>query len=149
MLVKDILQSKGREVVTTTTDTAIETAMGILIKRRISCLPVVDQKGKLIGIVSDKDIFRKLYETQGSGMDVHIGEIMTTELIVGVPDDTLGYIAGIMTQNRIRHIPIIEKRDGDELVGLLSVGDIVKTQMEDMKIENRYLREYIAGDYPR
>ena len=149
MLVKDLLQNKGREVVTTTTDTPIETAMGTLIKRKISCLPVVDDNDKLIGIVSDKDIFRKLYETKGDGMHVTIGEIMTTDLIVGVPDDTVAYIAGVMTNNRIRHIPIIESHDGNDLVGLLSVGDIVKTRMEDMKVENRYLREYIAGDYPR
>ena len=69
---------------------------------------------------------------------------MTTELIVGVVDDDLTYSAVLMTNNRIRHIPIMEK---DKIIGIVSVGDIVKTQMEHIKIENRYLRQYLSGSH--
>ena len=144
MLVKDLLRQKDRRLVTTTAATSLETAMGLLIDNRISCLPVLDNH-RLIGIVSDKDIFRVVYETKERYRNHKVADFMTTDLIVGVPEDTIGYIAGLMTQNRIRHIPILE---GETLVGLLSVGDIVKTQMEDIRIENRYLKDYILGTYP-
>ncbi|MCB2202030.1 CBS domain-containing protein [bacterium] len=144
MLVKDLLRQKDKSLITTTPETPLETAMGLLVDNRISCLPVLNG-GKLIGIVSDKDIFRVVYETKERYRDHTVADFMTSELIVGVPDDSVGYIAGLMTQNRIRHIPILE---GDSLIGLLSVGDIVKTQMEDIRIENRYLKDFIQGSYP-
>jgi len=62
-----------------------------------------------------------------------------------VPDDEVSYIAGVMTNNRIRHVPIVENK---QLAGLVSVGDVVKTQMENIQIENRYLKQYIDGSYP-
>ncbi|MBD3402471.1 CBS domain-containing protein [candidate division GN15 bacterium] len=145
MLVKDLLRQKDRRLVTTTAGTDLETAMGQLIDNRISCLPVLDDTGKLIAIISDKDIFRAVYESKEQFRELTVGDEMTRDLIVGVGDDSISYIAGLMTNNRIRHIPIVE---GDALVGLLSVGDIVKTQMEDIKIENRYLKDFIQGTYP-
>ena len=145
MQVKDILQGKRRGVVTTTVETRIEEAMGILLEHKISCLPVLDKNNQLIGIVSDKDIFRKVHADPEEFREIPIGDIMTTNLIIGVPDDDTRYIAGLMTENRIRHIPIL---DGNQLQGLISVGDIVKTQMDDIKIENRYLKQYIEGTYP-
>jgi CBS domain-containing protein len=145
MKVKDILLGKKRGVVTTTAETRIAEAMAILIEHKISCLPVLDHNNQLIGIVSDKDIFLRIHQ---DGVDFHscpIGDIMTTELIIGVPDDEIAYVAGLMTENRIRHIPIL---DGSQLKGMVSVGDIVKTQMLETKIENRYLKQYIEGSYP-
>ena len=70
---------------------------------------------------------------------------MSTNLIVGLPEDDVAYIAGVMTENRIRHVPIVDR---DRIIGLLSVGDIVKTQIENIKVENRYLWQYIEGSYP-
>lgn len=145
MQVKDILQGKKRGVVTTTVETTIGEAMGILIHHGISCLPILDKSNQLIGIVSDKDIFRTAHAKDGDFKAVPVGDIMTTNLIIGVPDDDMRYIAGLMTENRIRHIPIL---DGNQLQGMISVGDLVKTQMDDMKIENRYLKQYIEGTYP-
>jgi len=70
---------------------------------------------------------------------------MSRDLIVGLPDDDISYISGVMTQNRSRHIPVVEK---DKLIGLVSLGDIVKTQMDKIKIENRYLKDYVHSKYP-
>ena len=70
---------------------------------------------------------------------------MTTELIVGIEDDLVDYIATLMTNNRIRHIPIMR---GASMIGLVSVGDVVKARLSDMAVENRYLKQYIRGDYP-
>ena len=145
MLVKDILNCKQKSVVTATTDTTIKAAMELLLTNRISCLPVVDENRQLVGIISDKDIFKKVYETPVDYRVFKVDQLMTVDVIVGLPDDELAYIAGLMTNNRIRHIPILDK---DMIIGIVSVGDIVKTQMEHIEIENRYLREYLASGYP-
>lgn len=143
MLVKDVLS--GKRVIAVTRSTPTRQAMQLLIEHRISCLPVLDEKQELIGIISDKDIFRLLYENADSAGDSVVGDFMSTNLIVGLPTDEIEYIATIMTNNRIRHVPIV---NGRTIIGLLSVGDIVKTQIEGYVAENRYLRQYIDGSYP-
>ncbi len=145
MIAKTILSQKKRTMITVTPGTTIKEAMKLLVSNKISCLPVLDGEEKLVGIISDKDIFWKVYETDCQFQTLTVDECMSTDLIVGLPSDDLSYIAGVMTENKIRHVPIVES---DRIVGLVSVGDIVKTQMEDIKIENRYLQQYINGSYP-
>ena len=145
MLVKDVLICKQKELVTALPTTSIRQAMQLLIDNKISSLPVVDENQKLVGIISDKDIFKKIYGTEGDYRIFTVGQLMTTNLIVGLAEDELPYLAGLMTNNRIRHIPIVER---DRIIGIISVGDIVKTQMEHIKIENRYLKQYLNGAYP-
>jgi len=145
MQVKDILRNKNREVITATAATMVPEAMKALIANKISCLPVVSEAHELEGIISDKDIFKKVHEDPEGFQNSTVGELMSRELIVGLMEDEIAYIAGVMTNNRIRHVPIVED---SKLKGLVSVGDIVKTQIESIKVENRYLKQYIAGDYP-
>ena len=142
MLVKTLLESKTRELVTAAAQTPVEKAMDLLISNNIGCLPVVEASGKLVGIISDKDIFRKIHETKGSYHDLTVGDMMTTDLIVGLPDDDIEYIAGVMDNNWIRHIPVVE---GDHLVGLVSIGDVIKARTSRHEIENRYLKLYLGG----
>lgn len=145
MKVRDILKTKGREVITIEPSAGVTEAMRLLISRKISCLPVLNESGELLGIISDKDIFKRVYDDPENFVAAQVGELMSTNLIVGIPGDDIMYIAGIMTNNKIRHVPIVEDR---RLVGLVSVGDVVKTQMEHINIENRYLKQYIDGTYP-
>jgi len=145
MLVKDVLKLKQRDTVTAHRRMSVREAMDLLIANKISCLPVVHDSQELEGIISDKDIFRHIHRNPKDFAASTVGDLMTTDVIVGLADDDLGYIAGIMTNNRIRHVPIV---DNSRLIGLVSVGDVVKTQMESIKIENRYLKQYIGGDYP-
>jgi len=145
MLVRDILKLKNGETKTIGPEQKVKEAMSLLLENKISCLPVVSPEGELMGIVSDKDIFRKAYQSPEQFLECAIKEIMTARLIVGLESDEIGYIGGIMTKNRIRHVPIVEQ---DRLIGLVSVGDVVKSQIENMEIENRYLKQYIDGSYP-
>ncbi|UCC44510.1 MAG: CBS domain-containing protein [Candidatus Zixiibacteriota bacterium] len=145
MKVRDILKTKKRSTITAGPRTAVVDAMKLLIDNKVSCLPVEDADGHLVGIISDKDIFHKIYQNPTGFGEVAVGDLMTTDLIVGLPDDEMSYIAGVMTNNRIRHVPIV---DNDRIIGLISVGDVAKTQMENIKIENRYLKQYIDGTYP-
>ena len=145
MLVKDLLKKKEREIITIEPSVSILQAMGKLIDNKIGCLLVMDPADKLIGIVSDKDIFHTVFKDRENFHEYTVSDIMTTDLIIGLLDDDINYIAGIMTQNRVRHVPILEK---DKLVGLVSIGDVIKAQMKYMQIENRYLKLYIDGGYP-
>lgn len=146
MTVLELLHSKQkRDVVTATPSTKIHLAMDLLIRNRVSCLPVLNDASELVGIISDKDIFRKAYADCSNFSDMTVGELMTAQVIVGLESDDVGYIAGVMTNNRIRHVPIV---DGNCLVGLVSIGDVVKTQMTNIEVENRYLWQYINGSYP-
>ena len=89
MLVQDILKEKTREPITIRPEDTVETAMNRLLEHKISCLPVVSGNGELAGIISDKDIFKTAYEHDDRFKRMLIQEIMTTDLIVGVPDDDL------------------------------------------------------------
>lgn len=145
MLVRDLLDAKeSRPMVVAAPETTAHEAMTLLIDNQISCLPVM--KGdELVGIVSDKDIFKLVFEHRTDFAGMPVKDIMTTDLIVGVMDDEIDYVAGLMSENWIRHIPIME---GKMLVGLVSQTDIVRRQMKHMKVENRYLRIYIDGFRP-
>lgn len=145
MKVKEVLKIKARELITATPATGVTEAMRLLIDNAVSCLPVIDDSNNLVGIISDKDIFREVFKKPEDFRSGTVGDLMTTNVIVGIGEDEMSYIAGIMTQNRIRHVPIVEAR---KIVGLISVGDVVKLQMENIKIENRYLKQYIDGSYP-
>ncbi len=145
MRVFDVLKQKDRGVITTTTGTGITQAMKVLIENQISCLPVLDEEERLVGIISDKDIFLAIHQNTGNFAWMTCGDLMTTDVIIGVEHDDLRYIGSLMTHNRIRHIPIM---DGDRLVGLVSVGDVVKMTMDSIEVENRYLKNYITGQYP-
>ena len=145
MKVKDLLTSQVRALITIGPAAAVMEAMELLIVNQISALPVLDPTGVLVGIISDKDIFRRIFTEPSHFQQAEVRDLMTTDVIVGIPDDEIAYIAGVMTTNRIRHVPIIEE---GRLAGLISVGDIVKTQMESTRIENRYLWQYINGSYP-
>lgn len=145
MTVKDVLKNKNRNLVTVLPTLNVVEAMGMLIEHRIGCLLIVNETGRLLGILSDMDLFHAVYKSQDKWQISTAGDLMTKNLIVGVIDDDIDYIAGLMTKNRVRHIPIVDK---DKLIGLVSIGDIVKNQIQDIEVENRYLKAYIDGSYP-
>jgi len=145
MKVKDFLRNNPRQVFTARENTPIPTAMSLMLQNRISCLPILNDQAELAGIISDKDIFRAAFDDPHGFIDLSVKQLMTTNLLVGLADDDLDYIAGVMTNNRIRHVPIVENK---RLIGLLSVGDIVKSQLKNVQIENRYLWKYINDEYP-
>ena len=145
MLVKDFLKANPKELITVRESTEILEAMRLLIENRISCLLITDTDNTLKGIISDKDIFTVCFEKHCDFTEMTVSDIMTSNVIVGVDADELTSIAGLMTNNRIRHVPVVK---ADKLIGLVSIGDVVKCQMADIQVENRYLKQYIDGSYP-
>ena len=142
MLVKERLEKKPNEVVAVKPGTNTIKAMGLMIEKGVRCLPVVDDDGKLLGIVDDKDIFRAIHRDTKGFKDVMVEDLMESDLIVGVPDDDINYIAGLMKKNEIRYVPIMEK---ERMIGLISRSDVVEVHRRHIEIENRYLQMYMEG----
>ncbi len=145
MKAKEILATKGSRVVTVAKDSSVIDAMSIFSANRIGSLLVVDKDGKILGIIGARDVLMAVINHLDEIKTLTVDKIMSTNLIVGTPDDSIDYLLSIMTENRIRHVPIFE---GKELKGLISIGDVVKSQLKETHVENKYLKDYIADKYP-
>jgi CBS domain-containing protein len=141
MKVKDILHYKGTDVQTIHPEATIQQVMEVLLEHRIGSLVVCTDAGEIVGIITERDVLRECAQHSKNVRDTIVRDVMTTKLIIGALDDNLSYVMGIMTNNRIRHLPIIADH---RLVGLISIGDVVKAQLEETVFENHYLREYIS-----
>ena len=99
MKVKDVLRNKTWDMITAESSTNILAAMELLIDNQIGCLPIMGMNKQLVGLVSDTDIFKTIYRNQDSYKDFTVGNLMTTDVIVGLPEDELDYIGGVMDKN--------------------------------------------------
>jgi CBS domain-containing protein len=152
MQIHDILRQKGRNVVTIEVHQTVHEAIGMLNQHGIGALVVIGDGGEISGIITERDILREcgercthLTESPGPGekaCPVLVRDAMTKDLIIGVPGDDLSYVMGIMTKNGIRHLPIL---DGGDLVGIISIGDVVNAHVDETEFENRLLKDYIHG----
>jgi CBS domain-containing protein len=142
MLVKDRIKRKNAKIVAVAPDTDLSKAMELMLNNNVRCLPVVDGSGKLLGIVDDKDIFRAVHADNDGFRTMPVSKIMTEDLIIGLPDDEINYIAGLMTKNNIRYVPIM---DGEKIAGLISRSDVIRSQRRHSEITNRYLKLYMEG----
>ena len=145
MKVRDILTVKGSRVVTIEPTILVLDAMRNFHTNRVGSLVVVDKHDAILGILAAKDVLMAVVEHFEGIQSMTVDKVMTTNLIVGDQDDNTEYILAVMTENRVRHIPII---DGNKLKGIVSIGDIVKSQMLQKDVENKYLKDYIADKYP-
>jgi CBS domain-containing protein len=141
MLIRDLLRSKGGDVVTIRSDRGIADAIQLLVQHRIGAVVVVDD-GQIRGILSERDVLRVAAKDPTLLARDRVADHMTTNVIVGVAGDSIDYVMEILTKNRIRHLPIVE--DG-RLVGLISIGDVVNALRTGLETENRYLRDYVHG----
>ncbi|PYM35342.1 MAG: hypothetical protein DME17_12985 [Candidatus Rokuibacteriota bacterium] len=140
MKLRDILRVKGHDVYTVRPDQTVQDAVKILMQHRVGALLVEDAERRAVGIITERDVLRECVDRAAELSHVPVREAMTRDLIIGVPDDEIGYTMGIMTQNRIRHLPVM---DGDHVAGMISIGDVVKATLDETEYENRYLKEYI------
>ena len=145
MKVRDILKDKGTEVATIGVERNLCDAIRVLVEKNIGSLLVLDEKDSIAGIITERDVLRQCNQCLESFRDIKIRDVMTKNLIVASPDDDLDYVENIMTQNRIRHLPIISNQ---RIAGILSIGDLVIVLRGECKVENRYLKDYISGKYP-
>ncbi len=141
MRISDVLDRKGSEVVTVPPERSVHEAMKVLVENNVGSVIVVDGESP-VGILTERDVLRLGAANPESLADTSVSDAMTRELVVATPGDLVEYAAGVMTSNRIRHLPIMSEA---RLVGVLSIGDVVKAMKQEKEVENRYLRDYIQG----
>jgi len=144
MKVKDLLSLKGREVIQMELDTTVESAIRTMSNRQISAILVTDS-GKPIGIFTERDVLRCYIKTNGKSFnEVQIKDAMTTNLIVAESEEELDNVMGTLIEKNIRHLPVVEK---GRVIGMLSMRDVLKTQVSNMQSEIHYMKDYIAGTF--
>lgn len=141
MRIRDILRKKGHDVVTASAGETVLDAVERLVEHNIGAVVVVEGD-EVAGILSERDVLQLTARAADALSDTTVGEIMSTDLVIGVEDDDLDYVMEIMTRNRVRHLPIL--RDGT-LRGILSIGDVVNACRREVEAENRHLKDYIRG----
>ncbi|PTS81968.1 histidine kinase [Pseudomonas sp. HMWF032] len=141
--VAEILRNKPQAAVySVTPSTSVLDAVKLMAEKGIGALVVLDEKGRLAGIVSERDYARKVALLERSSFDVAISEIMTADVLTVTPRDTSSYCMQLMTDRHLRHLPVLA--DG-ELIGLLSIGDLVKHTIADQASLIQQLEQYIRG----
>jgi len=141
MKVRELLSIKGLECFSITSEQSLLDAAKQMTECNIGALLVMD-KGALSGIVTERDIVKNAANDRGDSKDIKVKSVMSTNLLVVKPGDDLDYVMAIMIQNNIRHTPVIEESG---LVGLLSMRDVVRVLVKNLKAENHYLKDMISG----
>ncbi len=142
MLIENILKDKGGAVFTIDTETSLAEAARLLDEKRIGAAVAVNGDGSLAGVLSERDIVRRVAKHRAAALDMKVGEAMTRDVITISPKESLQDGLERMTDRRIRHLPVVE--DG-QLRGLVSIGDLVKWRIADAEAEAEMLKSYMAG----
>jgi CBS domain-containing protein len=142
MQVETILQSKGHTVFTVEAGAPLSEAVAILNSKKIGAVIVVDAKGKVAGILSERDIVRRLDKDPVALLAGPVRNVMTAKVITCTSGASVSDLMETMTRHRIRHIPIV---DAGQLTGIVSIGDVVKRKIEETEQEALALKEYIAS----
>lgn len=141
MLVAQILKVKGDLVFTVTPSDSISSVAALLHARRVGALVVVDA-GKVVGIVSERDVVRSLAENGAPALERPVASCMTSDVLFARPVETVDALLERMTDRRVRHLPVCE---GDKLLGIVSIGDLVKHKISEVVAEADGLKAYIAA----
>ena len=142
MLASDVLKKKNCPVVRINSKRTVLQAIELLDEKRFGSLMVEDDAGKIVGIITERDILNLSPENSQRFGEIRVEEVMTRDLITGVAEDKVNDLLRLMTNHRVRHLPIM--RD-EKLVGLVSIGDLVKVQLDEIETENGYLKQYIQS----
>lgn len=141
MRISDVLRTKGNEVVTITPDTRVRGLLDVLAEHRIGAVVVSRDGSSVDGIVSERDIVRALAVRGAAVMSEEVTAIYTADVSTVTPETSLDDVMRMMTENRWRHAPVVA--DG-RLVGIVSIGDVVKNRMEQLETERSALSDYIS-----
>ena len=142
MKVRALLNSKGKDIVSIDADGSVEDAIRSMHSRKISAI-MVTEHGKTVGIFTERDVVRCYISSGGKSFkEIKVKDAMVSNLIVAVPDDEVHDIGTIMIEKNIRHLPVI---DNHRVIGMLSIRDIIQTQVKKLTTEIHYLKDYITG----
>jgi CBS domain-containing protein len=141
MTIAHILKHKGDTIMGVSPDHSLQEAAAILTDKRVGALVVLDSEGQLQGILSERDIVRLCAQTGAAAMMAKVADAMTKDVLTAAPKDKVDSALARMTDRRIRHLPVLE---GQKLVGVVSIGDLVKAKIDDARQEADAMRAYIA-----
>ncbi|CAL4868287.1 Inosine-5'-monophosphate dehydrogenase [Asticcacaulis sp. MM231] len=142
MLINQLLSTKGREVYTVTPDDSLASVAALLYTRKVGAFVVTDRVGAVVGIVSERDIVRAIATTGGQSLGQPVSQVMTREVFSAGPGETVDALLGHMTDRRIRHLPVMES---GRLIGIVSIGDLVKAKIAASEHEAQTLKAYISA----
>jgi CBS domain-containing protein len=142
--ISDILRYKGADVITTKADETVQTLLARLAEHNVGALLVVDggTGGEVIGVVSERDVVRRLAERGADLLDATVEQIMTAVVVSCSSHDSIDSVAETMTERRVRHMPVI---DNGRLVGIVSIGDVVSSRIRQLEKDRGQLEHYISG----
>ncbi|ANY06818.1 CBS domain-containing protein [Pseudonocardia sp. HH130630-07] len=140
MRIADVLKGKGSAVTTVSPDESVAEVLRHIAEENLGALPVVDGD-RIVGIVSERDVVRRLHAHGEELLRSRVADLMTAEVVTCSPDDAVGDLARIMTERRVRHLPVVV--DG-ALAGIVSIGDLVKARIDMLEQEREQLESYIA-----
>lgn len=139
--VKQLLSTKSADIFSVPADTSVLNALRVMMEKNISALLILEER-QLLGIFTERDYARKIILQGKASVDTQLNEVMTSNPITVSPGDSLDHCMQIMTDKHIRHLPVVQE---DELVGMVSIGDVVKFIMEDQKQTISQLENYISS----
>lgn len=142
MLINQLLNAKGHQVFTVSPEDSLSSIAALLHTRRVGAFIVTDRVGRVVGIVSERDIIRSIATLGGDSLMQPVADIMTRDVIFADHTETVEALLGRMTDRRIRHLPVM---DGARLVGIVSIGDLVKSKIATAEHEAQTLKAYITA----
>jgi CBS domain-containing protein len=147
VLISDILRHKpaGSTVVTIAPSASITELLALLAKHKVGALVVVEE-GSVAGIVSERDVVRRLNDRGAEILSARVADIMTSPVVSCAPSDSVNTVASTMTERRFRHMPVLAAaEEGGQLVGIVSIGDVVSHRMRELEQDREHLEQYISG----
>jgi CBS domain-containing protein len=141
MRITDVIRHKGDLVVTIRPDASVRDLLAQLAQFKIGALIVSDGGSQIAGIVSERDVVRHLHSAGPALLDLAVSDIMTTEVETCAPGDSVDDLMALMTQRRFRHVPVVD--DEGTLIGIVSIGDVVKNRIDELQLERDQLTAYI------
>lgn len=142
MHVAVVLKRKGSRIVSAAPEDTVAAVTRLLTEHRIGAVLVMEDDGQPVGILSERDVVRAIARDGAAALDRPVADLMTRELITATTTDTVADMMAVMTERRIRHVPIVE---AGRVVGVISIGDVVKARIDDAELEVESLRGYVAG----
>lgn len=144
MILEQILNDKGREVVTLRAAHTLREAAQMLDERRIGAVVALAEDGAIVGVLSERDIVRQVARHGGAALDMKVGEAMTRSVITVAAETPVDEALQLMTDRRIRHLPIVRN---DRLTGFVSIGDLVKWKIAETEAEAQAMKSYLSAQY--
>jgi CBS domain-containing protein len=142
MLIAHVLRDKGAVVYTVRAEATLEEAAGVLTDKKVGALVVIGEGGAIVGVLSERDIVREVARIGAKCLNNSVGSVMSRDVLTADPTESVDEGLGRMTDRRVRHLPVIE---GERLIGIISIGDLVKYRIAAVEAEAAAMQAYIAA----